>query len=81
MKTKHFLFIGSLFVLSFFVACGGSKHEGHDHENSPEEVVVANYACPMHTEITGKEGDRCTKCGMLLTEVKPIERRDSTEMN
>lgn len=25
-----------------------------------------NYACPMHPEITGKAGDKCSKCGMDL---------------
>ncbi len=24
------------------------------------------YACPMHPEVTGKEGDECPKCGMKL---------------
>ncbi|MBC7913605.1 MAG: hypothetical protein H7Y07_05730 [Pyrinomonadaceae bacterium] len=24
------------------------------------------YACPMHPEVTGKEGDNCPKCGMKL---------------
>ena len=24
------------------------------------------YACPMHPEVTGKEGDTCPKCGMKL---------------
>ena len=24
------------------------------------------YACPMHPEVTGKEGDMCPKCGMKL---------------
>ncbi len=31
-------------------------HEGGDHI----------YACPMHPEVTGKEGDECPKCGMKL---------------
>ena len=31
-------------------------HEGGDHI----------YACPMHPEVTGKEGDDCPKCGMKL---------------
>ena len=31
-------------------------HEGGDHI----------YACPMHPEVTGKEGDTCPKCGMKL---------------
>ena len=24
------------------------------------------FACPMHPEVTGKEGDTCPKCGMML---------------
>src|SRR5688572_28636454 len=24
------------------------------------------FACPMHPEVTGKEGDTCPKCGMKL---------------
>jgi Heavy metal binding domain len=24
------------------------------------------FACPMDLEITGKEGDKCSKCGMAL---------------
>ena len=30
--------------------------DGHEHR----------YACPMHPEVTGKEGDKCPKCGMAL---------------
>jgi hypothetical protein len=26
------------------------------------------YACPMHPEVTGKQGEKCSKCGMDLTE-------------
>jgi FtsP/CotA-like multicopper oxidase with cupredoxin domain len=33
----------------------------------PEGPVV--YACPMHPEVTGAEGDRCPKCGMKLLAV------------
>lgn len=25
------------------------------------------YACPMHPEVTGMKGDKCSKCGMDLT--------------
>ena len=31
------------------------------------------YACPMHVEIKGKKGDKCSKCGMDLTE--PIKAK------
>jgi len=26
------------------------------------------YACPMHPEVQGKMNDKCSKCGMKLTE-------------
>lgn len=29
----------------------------------------AAYACPMHPEVTGDEGDKCPKCGMSLEKV------------
>lgn len=37
-----------------------------------------NYACPMHPEITGIEGDTCSKCGMDLT---PLTGDDHTGHN
>ena len=36
-----------------------------DHDG--DEVVA--YACPMHPEVTGKQGDTCSKCGMDLEKV------------
>lgn len=35
------------------------------------------YACPMHPEVTGKEGDKCSKCGMKLEPVE--EHKDDHE--
>ena len=29
------------------------------------------YACPMHPEVQGKQNDKCSKCGMKLTEPVP----------
>ncbi|MFM9943986.1 MAG: heavy metal-binding domain-containing protein [Bacteroidia bacterium] len=34
------------------------KHAEHDGDHI--------FACPMHPEVTGKEGDKCPKCGMDL---------------
>lgn len=31
---------------------------------------VHTFACPMHPEVTGKEGDKCPKCGMALEHKK-----------
>lgn len=35
------------------------EHDGHAH----------TWACPMHPEVTGHEGDKCSKCGMPLEEM------------
>lgn len=47
---------------------GGEMHDGvkKDHNSTME----SSYACPMHPEITGKKGDKCSKCGMALEPVK-----------
>lgn len=34
------------------------SHDAGDHEPT--------YACPMHPEVKGKEGESCSKCGMKL---------------
>jgi len=45
------------------------KQDQHDAlKNDSTEVVV--YACSMHPDVTGKEGDKCSKCGMKLEAVK-----------
>ena len=41
-------------------ATGTTDADGHDHSGEH------TYACPMHPEVTGKEGDLCPKCGMKL---------------
>ncbi|GAB2575410.1 heavy metal-binding domain-containing protein [Spirosoma areae] len=41
---------------------GTTDADGHEHEHSGAHT----YACPMHPEVTGKEGDICSKCGMKL---------------
>ena len=34
-----------------------------------EPVAEQLYACPMHPEVKGKKGEKCSKCGMELTEL------------
>jgi hypothetical protein len=66
------LLIGSQLVMS----CGGKKDQATEirEQTKPDSTAVA-YACPMHPEVTGKEGVTCSKCGMELVAVK---NRDST---
>ncbi len=59
---------------------GQDQKEGEDHkhaegEEHDKEMV---YACPMHPEVTGKEGDKCSKCSMKLELVKST---DSTKVH
>ena len=79
MKKRNIFTLSSIVILSFlFVACGGAQHHEEHDNNAAKEVAEATYACPMHPEITGKKGDRCSKCGMYLEEIKPEVATDST---
>jgi hypothetical protein len=42
-------------------------------ENS-DNTAGQLYACPMHPEVTGKQGEECSKCGMELTE--PVANKE-----
>jgi uncharacterized protein YceK len=61
----------------FMVACGSETKHNQSHEakaTTPETKAevktdtmhVHVYTCPMHPEVTGKEGDKCPKCSMAL---------------
>ncbi len=63
---------------SVLTSCGENNNtestEQHEHmddmgmdmnmDMNDKDVI---YACPMHHNITGKEGDKCSICGMDLT--------------
>ena len=66
MKFKLF-FSMALFTGLFFVAC---QHDAGKHQHdAPAASADPNtvYACPMHPDITGKAGDKCSKCGRNRT--------------
>ena len=64
----------SVFAIStviFFAACntgtGDAKKDSADSTNTTAAHSNDHiFACPMHPEVTGKEGDTCPKCGMKL---------------
>lgn len=37
-------------------------------------MVEKIYSCPMHPEVQGKLNDKCSKCGMKLTEPVPEKK-------
>ncbi len=82
LTTAFFLFAGTATVLT---SCGNEENtdqhehtdgdmmnDGDGHMNMSDEHSDAEtvYACPMHHNITGKKGDKCSICGMDLTSTK-----------
>lgn len=68
-------FIAATTVL-FLVSCGNetkkeTAEEHHEHSDSTAHSGEHIFACPMHPEVIGKEGDKCPKCGM------PLEHNDN----
>ena len=62
-----------------FPACGGGAPGDGRNAGAMDTSAVHNaepatqqgaYACPMHPEVTGKEGDSCPKCGMDLEKLE-----------
>ena len=55
---------------------GDMDHDNMDMDDKKMENMedsdqtAAVYACPMHPEVTGKDGDKCSKCGMALKKVE-----------
>ena len=67
-----------LLALLGFIACQDNKPKETTTTATPTVTVpkaevktdtmhVHVFTCPMHPEVTGKEGDKCPKCGMSLT--------------
>ena len=54
------LLVASIFM---FNSCNNS---GNEKPVTAEDNHEHIYACPMHPEVTGHEGEKCSKCGMTL---------------
>ncbi|MEK6783452.1 MAG: heavy metal-binding domain-containing protein [Bacteroidota bacterium] len=79
------ILISGLFIASQVITGSGKKeqttedhdHTGgdstHHHDDMKMDSTAMAYACPMHPEITGKEGDKCSKCEMKLVTVKSTD--------
>lgn len=83
MVTTTILMVGLLASSTVFTRCSNTKSEqqeevkdhAHEEDDASDELV---YACPMHPEITGKDGDACSKCGMKL---ELADTADSTDVH
>ncbi|GIU40171.1 hypothetical protein TUM4438_00730 [Shewanella sairae] len=64
MKTLISLALSALLVLSWGPTASANEHH-HAHKGQHAAQHQA-YACPMHPEVTGNQGDSCPKCGMDL---------------
>lgn len=64
-----------------FISCDKTKKSDEMDNTSTENNMGDTpknqlFACPMHPEVTGKKGDKCSKCGMELTE--PVTQGEAT---
>ena len=62
---KTILILGSALFLLVGSAVMTSCNNGTTETKTEQTTEV--YACPMHHDVTGVKGDKCSKCGMDLT--------------
>jgi hypothetical protein len=69
---KNISKLSILVLMVAFVSCKDGKTETGAEtttmETSENHTEGQLYSCPMHPEVTGKQGEECSKCGMELTE-------------
>lgn len=63
---KTFISVLIIALLSVTLARASFANEREHHHGQQQAAVTAEYACPMHPEVTGNKGDSCPKCGMFL---------------
>ena len=56
-------------VCALFLVLAACKNKPVQNSGQTSTGTEVMYACPMHPEVTGKAGDKCSKCGMALTAV------------
>jgi hypothetical protein len=74
MKKSIITFSITLSCLLLTAACATKgEHHNASHANTKADSTAIAYACPMHPDVTGKEGDICSKCNMKLEAVKSAD--------
>jgi hypothetical protein len=72
---KNMIF-SAIVMVSVLVSCNSKSKEVITSNSQTTESTSQLYACSMHPEITGKKGEKCSKCGMELTE--PVKTTKTT---
>lgn len=66
------LILPAIFLAAGTIACKNAKQDNTTEETSATagdqggDDHVHTFACPMHPDIQGHEGEKCSKCGMPL---------------
>lgn len=68
MKTFHssIFFAAAVSAVLLISSCGNANKQPKEQAEHLADAHEHTYTCPMHPEVTGKEGDTCPKCGMKL---------------
>jgi len=80
MKTFYKI-VAVVFVASSLIWTSSCENRKVTSNSSTDSTATASkkYACPMHPEVTGKEGDTCPSCGMKLELVSGEKEENSNE--
>ena len=66
----------SLILSAFIFVSIAPVTFAHEHsEHAQHHEIKTDHACPMHPEVTGKQGDTCPKCGMNLTQNQAVSEQ------
>ncbi|CAM2806010.1 DUF3347 domain-containing protein [Flavobacterium frigoris] len=78
---KNISKLSVLVLMVAFASCKDAKIENGAEtttmESNESHAEGQLYSCPMHPEVTGKQGEECSKCGMELTE--PVTNSEVVE--
>lgn len=72
-KIRKMLTIAALATAIIAIQSCNNNETLKGKENNiemPNGDMQYSYACPMHPDIKGEKGDKCSKCGMDLEEIK-----------
>ena len=75
MKT---LILSAIIAITL-VSCNQKNKETENTTTEPSTSSNELFSCSMHPEITGKKGEKCSKCGMELTE--PVLTKKQEDVN